>query len=81
MVGFTEGDGSFTVNSRGTAIFVITQSTLDLQVLEYIQRTLGFGRVIKQGPRTSRFVVEDNASVALLVALFNGNLVSGFACN
>jgi hypothetical protein len=75
VVGFTEGDGSFIVNSRGTAIFVITQSTLDLQVLEYIQRTLGFGRVIKQGPRTSRFVVEDNASVALLVALFNGNLV------
>jgi hypothetical protein len=75
LVGFTEGDGSFITTSRGTAIFVITQSTLDLQVLEYIKRTLGFGRVIKQGSRTSRFVVEDNASVALLVALFNGNLV------
>lgn len=90
LVGFTEGDGSFTINSRGTAIFVITQSTSNycsattrtagayanqLQVLEYIQRTLGFGRVIKQGPRTSRFVVEDIDSVALLIALFNGNLV------
>lgn len=75
LVGFTEGDGSFTVNSRGTAIFVITQSTLDLQVLEYIQRTLGFGRVIKQGSVTSRFVVEDLANLAMLVALFNGNLV------
>ena len=75
LVGFTEGDGSFSVNSRGTAIFVITQSTPDLQVLEYIQQTLGFGRINKQGPRTSRFVVEDTASVALLVALFNGNLV------
>ena len=75
LVGFTEGDGSFTFNSRGTCIFVITQSTQDLQVLEYIKRTLGFGRVIKQGARTSRFVVEDNASVALLVSLFNGNLV------
>ena len=76
-MGFTEGDGSFTQNSRGTAIFVITQSTLEQQVLllEYIQRTLGFGRVIKQGPCTSRFVVEDKASVALLVALFNGNLI------
>lgn len=75
LVGFTEGDGSFIINSRGTAIFVITQSTFDLQVLNYIKRTLGFGRVIKQGSLTSRFVVEDNASVALLVALFNGNLV------
>ena len=75
LVGFAEGDGSFTVNSRGTAIFVITQSTTDLQVLEYIQRVLRFGRVIKQGANTSRFVVEDMASVALLIALFNGNLV------
>jgi hypothetical protein len=75
LVGFAEGDGSFTVNSRGTCIFVITQSTSDLQVLEYIQRVLGFGRVIKQGPRTSRYVVEDIASVTLLIALFNGNLV------
>jgi hypothetical protein len=75
FVGFTEGDGSFTVNNRGTAIFVITQSTTDIQVLEYIQRVLSFGRVIKQGARTSRFVVEDRASVALLIDLFNGNLV------
>jgi hypothetical protein len=75
LVGFAEGDGSFIVNNRGTAIFVITQSTADLQVLEYIQQVLRFGRVIKQGARTSRFVVEDLASVALLIDLFNGNLV------
>ena len=75
LVGFTEGDGCFTVNSRGTPIYVITQSTVDVQILEHIRRTLGFGRVIKQGTRTSRFVVEDKASVTLLVALFNGNLV------
>jgi hypothetical protein len=75
LVGFAEGDGSFTVSSRGTPIFVITQSTYNLQVLEYIQRVLGFGSVIKQGPRTSRYVVEDFARVTLLIALFNGNLV------
>lgn len=77
LVGFTEGDGSFIVNSRGTPIFVITQSTKDLQILQFIQKTLGFGRVIKQGLRsnTSRFIVEDIASLTLLVAIFNGNLV------
>jgi hypothetical protein len=84
LAGFTEGDGNFTVSSRGTPIFVITQSTSDLQVLEYIKQVLGFGRVIKQGPRTSRYVVEDIASVTLLIALFNGNIVfplkqAGFA--
>nr|YP_009504982.1 LAGLIDADG endonuclease [Lyophyllum shimeji]AWW14100.1 LAGLIDADG endonuclease [Lyophyllum shimeji] len=78
FVGFTEGNGSFKFNSRGIAIFVIS---LDQQVLEYIQRTLGFGRINKQGlrrlrrPCTSCFIVEELASVALLVALFNGNMV------
>jgi hypothetical protein len=75
LVGFAEGDGSFTVNNRGTAIFVITQSTADLQILENIKRVLKFGRVIKQGASTSRFVVEDLANVGLLIYLFNGNLV------
>jgi hypothetical protein len=75
LVGFTEGDGSFSVNSRGTSIFIITQSTADVQVLELIKRTLGFGRVIKQGPKTSRYVVEDLSNVKLVVLLFNGNLV------
>lgn len=75
LVGFSEGDGSFIVNDRGTSIFVITQSTADIQILYYIQSVLGFGRVIKQGATTSRFIVEDLASIALLVAIFNGNLV------
>jgi hypothetical protein len=75
LVGFSEGDGSFIVNSRGTAIFVITQATADIQVLMHIQAVLGFGRVIKQGACTSRFIVEDIESVALIVAIFNGNLV------
>jgi hypothetical protein len=75
LVGFAEGDGNFTVSSRGTSIFVITQSTADLQVLEYIQRVLRFGRVIKQGSSTSRYVVEDIMGVTLLIALFNGNLI------
>ena len=75
LVGFTEGDGCFTINSRGTPVFVITQSTYDLQVLVYIQRVLGFGRVIKQGARTNRFIVEDIANLILIILIFNGNLV------
>lgn len=75
LVGFTEGDGSFMVNRRYTPVFVITQSTKDIQILKHIKDTLGFGRVIKQGPTTRRFVVEDITNVKLLIALFNGNLV------
>lgn len=75
LIGFTEGDGSFTLSSRNIPIFVITQSTLDVKVLNYIQQNLGFGNVMKQGPKTSRFVVKDKANLELLVHLFNGNLV------
>ena len=75
FVGFSEGDGSFIVNSRGTSIFVITQSTEDIQILFYIKTILGFGRVIKQGNSTSRFIVEDLSNLQLIISIFNGNIV------
>src|ERR1700712_3337073 len=55
FIGFTEGEGSFIVNNRGDLAFVITQSTSDLKVLYYIQETLGFGKVISQSAKTSRY--------------------------
>jgi hypothetical protein len=33
LIGFTEGEGSFIVNNRGDLGFVITQATMDKQVL------------------------------------------------
>jgi len=41
-----------------------------------IQETLGFGKVIKQGVTTSRYVVQDKKGLYLLSLLFNGNLVT-----
>jgi hypothetical protein len=55
--------------------FVITLSTEDLNILYLIQEELGFGKVIKQGKRTSRFIVQDLANIHLLILLFNGNLI------
>lgn len=75
FIGFTEGDGSFIVSTRGNLMFVITQSTADIQVLRYIQQELGFGRVIKQGHKTSRFIVQDISNLYILIQLFNGNIV------
>lgn len=62
---------------RGDVAFVITQSTADVQVLHYIQNTLGFGKVNVQSStqRTHRFVVQDLNNLYLLALLFNGNLV------
>lgn len=75
LIGFTEGDGSFTTTTRGVPIYVITQSTKDIQILKYIQRTLGFGHIMKQGKTTSRFVVKNKNDLLLIILLFNGNLV------
>lgn len=75
FIGFREGDGSFTLTTRGTSIFVITQSTSDIQVLNKIFEVFGFGNVMKQSATTSRYVVKDIPNLELLILLFNGNLV------
>lgn len=76
FVGFTEGDGSFVTVERGKiCMFVVTQSCHDVEILYYIQKSLGFGKVYKQGARTSRFVVQDRSGLYILFSLFNGNLV------
>lgn len=51
-------------------MFVISQSTTDIQVLYYIQE-----RLIKQGHKTSRFIVQDIINLYILIQLFNGNIV------
>jgi Cytochrome C and Quinol oxidase polypeptide I/LAGLIDADG endonuclease len=75
FIGFTEGDGCFVVNKRGDLSFVVTQGTPNIQVLHHIQNVLGFGSVVKQGPRTHRFSVYQLAHLKALILLFNGNIV------
>ena len=76
FIGFTEGDGSFVIlKTRNSLHFVITQSTEDIEILNYIQEKLDFGKVIKQGKRTSRYVIQDLKNIFLILLLFNGNIV------
>ena len=76
FIGFIEGAGSFIIAKRGDISFVITQDTRDIQVLYMIQEVLGFGKVVKQGETTSRFVVQDKKGIYLLCILLNGNFVT-----
>jgi len=69
------GEGSFIVNNRGDLAFVITQATIDKQVLEFIQEILGFGKVIPPSAITSRYITQNKKEIDILVSLFNGNLV------
>jgi hypothetical protein len=54
---------------------VITQSTSDINVLNYIKETLGFGKVIAQSIKTSRYVTQSKTEISVLINLFNGNIV------
>ena len=76
LIGFVEGDGSFVISkTKNNLQFVITQSTEDIQILDYIKDNLRFGKVINQGERTSRFIVQDLKNLHLLILLFNGNII------
>lgn len=75
FVGFTEGDGSLIINHRNELCFVITQATVDVQILHYIQKTLGFGSVLQQGPRTSRYVVHSLYDLSIIIHILNGNII------
>jgi len=73
FIGFSEGDGSFIIDNRNNLQFVITQK--DIKVLEMIKNTLTFGRVIKQGKLTYRFIVEQKILIELIILIFNGNML------
>nr|YP_009659036.1 Homing endonuclease [Spizellomyces sp. 'palustris']QCQ69034.1 Homing endonuclease [Spizellomyces sp. 'palustris'] len=73
FIGFMEGDGSYFV-SGGRVYFVIVQK--EKAILEYIQRTLGFGNIFKHG-NYWRLELGDPKVLHALLMLLNGNLVLG----
>ena len=75
LIGFAEGEGSFIVNNRGDLSFIIVQSTTDIKVLQYIKETLGFGKVIPQSIKTSRYVTQSKKEIEIIISLFNGNAI------
>ena len=76
FVGFTEGDGSFTVDyQRRRLYFTINQR--DPEVLHEVQQRLPFGSVAQYPSQRGywRFFVSDRKGVDRLIHLFNGNLL------
>ena len=72
FIGFSEGDGAFLVGKDNRLNFVLTQK--EIAILNHIHETLGIGRVKTYGS-FSRYRVDDQKSMLVLIALFNGNLV------
>ncbi len=75
LIGFAEGDGSFVKTSRNELNFVIVQGEANSEILYKIQKTLGFGQVLKQNERVYRYIVRRKIELMLIILLFNGNIV------
>jgi hypothetical protein len=76
FIGFTEGDGSFIV-SNNKVYFDITQSLSDVQVLYYIKKELGFGKVLirkEEHRNVGVFYVSSKENFTRLIHIFNGNI-------
>ena len=56
--------------------FKISQSSWDVNVLEYIQKSLGIGKVEVNDPigYTHRFIIRDQEGLSKIIALVNGRL-------
>jgi hypothetical protein len=89
FIGFSEGEGCISIAKRGDLAFVITLSTQDVDVLYYIKKNLGFGKVIQQSKKQNTHRFQDKINLFLICLLFNGNMVfptrqarfSIFLCN
>jgi hypothetical protein len=76
FIGFTEGDGSFII-SKNKVYFDITKNLNDIQVLYYIKKELGFGKVLIRSEKDRNvgvFYVSSKENFTRLIAIFNGNL-------
>lgn len=81
LIGFVEGDGSFIV-SKNKVYFDITQSINDVQILYYIKKNLGFGKVIlRPEKKIAFFYVTSKENFLKLILLFNGNLCTEYKLN
>ncbi len=80
FIGFSEGDGYFSVYNDKYLEFKITQSSSDAQVLFYIKKELGFGSVIVQDKvnKTHHFRVRNKEAILKLIEIFNGNILTNY---
>ena len=77
LVGFTDGDGSFTVyrskEGKWTLFFKLTQSTYNLRILYYIKSQLGFGSVsFSAGNLNADFRIRDRKTIgSIIIPIFD----------
>jgi Cytochrome b/b6/petB/LAGLIDADG endonuclease len=78
LIGFTEGDGCFFLRHNPSRLcrFSIAQSGANRYVLDYIQKSLGFGNTsVRSACGGVQYDVGAAAHIRALILLFNGHIV------
>jgi hypothetical protein len=76
FIGFTEGAGSFIILNN-KIFFSIKKDIIDIQILYYIKKELGFGKIMLKTEETKKigiFYVTGKDNFERLITIFNGNL-------
>lgn len=76
LVGFTDGDGSFTIyrakEGKWILFFKISQSSYNLRVLYFIKKKLGVGSVNLQSNNNGDFRIRDRKSIgSVIIPIFD----------
>jgi hypothetical protein len=74
LVGFTDGDGSFSITHQGDKwglSYKLAQSRYNLRILYYIKKELGVGSVTKDGTKGQLFIRDRKTIESVIIPIFD----------
>lgn len=74
LVGFTDGDGNFSISHQGNKwglSYKLTQSRYNLRALYYVKKQLGVGSVTKNGTKGQFFIRDRKTIQSVLLPIFH----------
>jgi len=74
LVGFTDGDGNFSITNQGDKwgiSFKLAQSRYNLRVLNYIKKELGVGSITKDGRKAQFFIRDRKVIQSVIIPIFD----------
>ena len=74
LVGFTDGDGCFSITNQGekwSLVFKLAQSRYNLRVLNYVKKELGVGSITKDGSKGQYFIRDRKLIESIVIPIFD----------
>jgi hypothetical protein len=74
LVGFTDGDGNFSITHQGDKwglSYKLVQSRYNLRVLHYIKKQLGAGSITKDNTKGQFFIRDRKAIETIILPIFD----------